>query len=386
MDRTGVVVIGAGPIGIEVAAGLKASGLSYEHLEAGDLGATMGWWAPDTRFFSSPERIRICDIPLVIPGEEKATGEQYRDYLRGVVEQLGLRVRTHERVLDIEARDGGGFVVVSRGPAGGSRIACDSVVLATGNMDAPRLIGVPGEDLPHVSHYFRGPHHYYGRKVLIVGGKNSAAEAALRLYRAGVEVSISYRGRRFDPDRVKYWIRPELEWLIEKGKIGFLPCTRPVEIEPGQVRLERTSLTQYEECPPGAEMHDGQQERGEGVRNGLADVETHADSELARSGGRRVEVPADFVLLLTGYVQDQTFFERLELDLIGEERRPMYDHDTMETSVPGVYVAGTACGGSQTRARVFIENSHVHAERIVAALTGDRLKAPEPSYGAMEES
>ena len=374
MESTDVAVVGAGPIGIEVAAGLKSAGVLHEHVEAGDLGATMGWWAPETKFFSSPERIEVCGVPLVVAGEEKATGEQYRAYLRGVVKQLGLRVRTHERVVDVErsdAGDSGGFVVVTRGPRGGSRIACRRVVLATGNMDLPRLIGVPGEDQPQVSHYFRGPHRYFGRKVLIVGGKNSAAEAALRLYRAGVDVSISYRGLAFDPERLKYWIRPELEWLISKGKIGFLPGTVPVRVEPGCVRLER--------------VEDAAHVGDEPLRS-ADDDHAHPDTVLGRTAGAEFEVAADFVLLLTGYVQDRTLFERLGIEPIGEEQRPRHDRETMETNVPGVFVAGTACGGSQRRARVFIENSHVHAERIVAAIVGEKADAPTPRYGAMEES
>jgi len=351
METTRVVVVGAGPIGIEVAAALNAEGMDYIHLEAGAIGSTFGWWAPETKFFSSPERIEICGVPLIVPGEEKATREQYMAYLRGVVEQLGLEIRTHERVVDVE-RVGDGFRLRTAGPGGEREIACEKLVLAIGNMHGPRLLGIPGEDLATVSHYLAAPHEYYGRRVLIVGGKNSACEAAIRLHRAGVEATVSYWRSGIDADRVKYWIRPELEWLISKGKIGFLPETAPVRIEPGRVELERVAW----------------------------------EGDAPRMTGERVWHETDFTLALTGYVQDRTLFDRLGLDLFGEEQRPRHDPDTMESSVPGVYVAGTACGGSQRRTRVFIETSHTHAARIVGAIAGRRVEVEEPRYGGQEEA
>lgn len=354
-----MVIVGAGPIGLETAVALRAAGVSSVVVEAGEVGATFGWWAPGTRFFSSPERIAIAGAPLVVAGEEKATREDYLRYLRGVAQQFAVDVRTFERVVGIE-RSGGEFTLRTvrsghgvGGPAelvdGASGAAAGEyraarVVLAIGDMHRPRMVGVPGEDQPHVSHYLQDPHVYYGRRVVIVGGRNSAVEAAIRLYRVGAQVTLCQRRAELERDRIKYWLLPELEWLIGKGKIGFHAGASVCEIGPTSVVLEQ-------------------------------------------SGAGRIEVAADAVLLLTGYMQDTRLFEMLGVQLIGSERRPRFDHDTMETNVPGIYVAGTAVGGSQARARVFIENSHEHVERIVAAIAGRRAPGLElPVFEGNEES
>lgn len=366
-----VVIVGGGPIGLELAVLLRPADLDVRHFEAGTIGSTIGWWAPATKFFSSPERIAIAGVPITSTDQEKTTREEYLAYLRGVALQHGLHVRTGRRVTRVERRDDGTFdveVVRTEHGVGGpgeearadalDRAAPDevhrarAVVLAIGNMHRPRTIDVPGEDLPHVRHYADDPHESHGRKVLVVGGKNSAVETTLRLYRAGVDVAISYRGDAFDTKRVKYWLRPEIEWLIHKSRIGWHPRTVPVGIDATSVRLAPCD------------------ERGAPVR----------DAEPTR-------VAADRVYLMTGYDQDQDLFEQLGLEREGDERRPVYDAETMRTSVPGVFVAGTACGGHQRRARYYVENTHVHAERIARHLTGDRsIRAADPVFAGLEES
>ncbi len=393
MRTTDTVIVGAGPIGLEVAAGLRRAGHPYIQLDAGPIGHTMTWWAPGTRFFSSPERIEIAGVPLATPAQDKATREEYLTYLRTVVAAHGLRVETFRRVVSAR-RAGDGFELgVVRSPAGvggpeeerrGARpaggpvpetIRCRRVVLAIGDMHAPRRLGVPGEDLPHVSHYFEDPHRYVGRRVLIVGGKNSAAEAAIRLQRIGVDVAISYRRAEFDEKRIKYWLLPELKWLIEKGRMTFYPRTAVRAIGEGWADLAEAGPLDDE-----PEAWDGSSPE-------------HEDPGFRPGGDALVGTPqrveADDVLLLTGYVQDKSLFEQLGVRLEHRERRPAHNAETMETNVPGVYVCGTAVGGTQTRARVFIETSHVHAERIVRAITGVRGPGParEPvAYGRMEES
>lgn len=361
--ETDVVIVGAGPIGIELAVAFKQAGVDYLQVEAGSVGSTMAWWAPATLFFSSPERIEIAGVPLTTVDQSKATREQYLAYLRGVARQFDLDVRTGTRVHRIE-QFGGGFQLAlhrSYGGVGGATeaaaapppracpserlIRCRRVVLAIGNMHRPRLLNIPGEDRPHVSHYFRDPHHYFGGSTLIVGGKNSAVEAALRLYRCGVDVTISYRGNEFDRRRIKYWLLPEINWLIEKGRIGWRPYTTPREIFDDHVVLAPSN------------------------------------------GGTDVNVDADFVLLLTGYVQDADLFEQLALERTGDEQTPVVDTATMESSVPDVFIAGTAMGGSQHRTRVFIENAHVHVDRIVRHLTGTAPAwSASEDYASLEES
>jgi thioredoxin reductase (NADPH) len=343
-----VAVIGAGPIGIEAAIGLKHAGVNYVQFEAGAIGSTIQWWAPGTRFFSSPERIEIAGVPMQLVHQDKALREEYLAYLRGVVRQFDLDIQLFTRVVWIDrvsdqfhvgsqmsTHGVGGpqeivaFEGVRAKPQAASVWRVRKIVLAIGDMHRPRMLNVMGEDLPHVSHYLQDPHVYAGRRVLIVGGKNSAVEAALRLYRAGAHVTMSYRGGGFDPKRVKYWLRPELEWLISKGRINFHPRTLVQEITPQHVRL----------CS--------------------------VDNQHSLAA-----IPADAALLLTGYVQDPSLFAHLGVELQGDAQAPRFDINTMETNIPGVYVAGTAAAGSQQRARLFIENSHIHVRRIVRDIAG----------------
>jgi thioredoxin reductase (NADPH) len=346
MQETDVAIIGAGPIGIELAAALRREGVDHQLIDAGPIGATLTWWAPHTKFFSSPERIAIAGIPLVVPGQDKATGEQYLDYLRLVVGAHDLRVRTYEPVRDV-VRSADDFTLSTiKGQTRARR-----VVLAIGNMHRPNLIGVPGEDLPHVSHYLADPHVYYGRRVLIVGGKNSAVEAAIHLYRVGARVTISYRRAGFDAKRVKYWLRPELEWLIDKERIAFEPYTCVREI--------RDEITILDRLAP--------------------DLEPLGDT---------FEHESDVVLLLTGYEQDPAMFTRLGVELIGDGPAPRFRRTTMETNVEGVYVAGTAAAGTERHGvKTFIETAHVHVDRIVAHVTGAAPpKEVEPAEAALPEA
>jgi thioredoxin reductase (NADPH) len=340
-----VAIVGAGPIGIELHALLRARGLDVLHLDAGPIGATLTWWAPQTKFFSSPERIAIAGVPLHLPDQEKATKEQYLTYLRTVVQQRDLPIETFRRVERVDRGDDGAFDLSIRGPHDTRAARARRVVLAIGDMHRPRMLDIPGEDLPHVSHYLKDPHLYFRRRVLIVGGKNSAVEAAIRLYRVGADVTISYRRTEFS-ERVKYWLRPELLFLIKRGSIGFLPSTAPVSISPEAVTLARTD-------------------------------------DHGRPAGATLEVRPDFVLLMTGYEQDPTLFEQAGIELEGPNRAPRHNPRTMETNVPGIYVAGTAAAGTQVGGvKVFIETAHVHATRIAAHLTGaelgeEALEAPE---------
>ena len=370
MEKTeNIVIVGAGPIGIETAALLKRRGINARHIDAGPIAATLDWWAPGTKFFSSPERLEIAGVPLVTRDQEKATREEYMAYLRAVATQFKLPIETYTKLIHAErleasnAPDAPRFrLKLQRQPARQTdpqshsqpteTVLAKNLILATGNMDLPRLIGVKGETTtPWVSHYLKDPHHYYGKSVLIVGGKNSAVEAAIRLYRVGAKVAVSYRRDRFDPERIKYWLLPELEWLIEKGRIVFHPETVPESFEPGATTLRRLN-------PQAIKEH----------------------------GGDTFKTASDFVLLLTGYDQDKTLFETLGVDLSGEEQRPLFNRENMQTSIDGLFVAGTATGGSQKRAKVFIETSHVHAQRIAATLAGESTNSPDPEYGRLEEA
>jgi thioredoxin reductase (NADPH) len=338
--ETDVLLIGAGPIGIELAVALKARGIHYVHLEAGQIGSTIAWYAPQTHFFSSPERIAIAGVPLQTLDQTKATREEYLTYLRAVVLQFDLRIETFERVISLRKSADGGFEAVSGRASGPRQWRARNVVLAIGDMHRPRLIGVPGEELPFVSHYFGDPHQYFRRRVLIVGGQNSAVEAAIRCHRVGADVTLCYRGRELDPNRIKFWLLPEIRSLIRDGRVRWLPSTVVREI------------------------------RGDGVLLDRCETDAFAG-----------EVITDAVLLLTGYEQDSDLFEQTSVTLDGAGRRPRFDEQTMETDVPGLFVAGTGSAGTQFGGvKEFIETSHVHVARIVAALTRTAPPAEMPSY------
>ncbi len=328
---TDVIIVGAGPVGVELAAALKQAGIDYLQFEAGQLGHTLTWWPRFTHFFSSPERISIAGVPIQTTDQEHVTGEQYLAYLRTVAMTFGLRFHLYEPVTAIE-RQAGGFTAITQSRTGEHSYHCKAVVLANGGLAEPNRLGIPGEDLTNVSHYFIDPHMYFQQRLLIVGGRNAALEAALRCWRAGAQVSVSYRGEAIDPKTVRGFIYEDWETRLREGAIRFLPSTEPVEIRADSVLLAPTE--------------DGRPVEGE-----------------------RLQVAADFVLLLTGYHADLTLYEMLGVRLDGPARTPYFDPQTMETNVPGVYVAGTAAGGTQQgNYKLFIETSHEDIPKIVDSL------------------
>lgn len=325
-----VAIIGAGPIGLELAVAFKQEGIHYVQFDAGQIGSTISWYPPQMLFHSSSDRLALAGMPIQTANQQKITREEYLAYLRSLVQQFGLSVRTYEPVTQVK-KVRGGFEL--RTPLETVRVK--KIVLAIGAFHAPRLIDVPGEDLPHVSHDLGDPHHYFGKRLLIVGGRNSAVEAAVRCHRAGANVTMSYRGADFDPKVVKFWLLPEVRALIRDGLVQFLPRTGVKEIRPRSVVL---------------------------------------------SSG---EIPADFVLLMTGYRQDPTLFDMLGVELEGIAREPVHDPETMETNVRGVFLAGTAVAGTPPRkVSVIVETCHVHVPRIVAAIRGERISLPD---GAVDD-
>jgi thioredoxin reductase (NADPH) len=327
-----VAIIGAGPLGLELAVCLKRAGVKYIHLDAHQIGYTLTWWPRNTHFFSTTERLAIAGVPIQNNHQQRITGEEYLAYLRSVVEQFDLQINTYEPVIAL-AHTPDGFVLTTRTLAGERQYRSTRVVLAIGDMHQPNPLHIPGEDLPHVTHYFRDPHDYFRRRLLIVGGRNSAVEAALRCWRVGANVTISYRHAQFDERRVKHWLLPDLYAQIEAGTIGFLPETVPVEITPAHVVLVPTVNGQATSGPP-------------------------------------LHYATDFVLLNTGFRGEQHLLEMAGVELRGENRIPVFSPETMETNVPGLYLAGTVAAGIQQRYSLFIENCHDHVGKITAAMTG----------------
>jgi len=330
-------IVGAGPIGIEMAVALKKAGVNYLHFDARQIGYTISWFAPQTRFFSSNERIAIAGVPLQTWDQNKATREEYLAYLRRVVLQYELKINTYEPVVGI-TRDADGFMLDTAPRGGAMKYRVKNIIFCTGGTDRARRLNVPGEDLPHVSHYFQDPHTYFQKRLLVVGGKNSAVEAALRCYHAGANVSISYRREQLNQSSIKYWLLPEINGLVAANKIRGLFNTQPIEFTPSHVRFHKMDSSDT------------------------------------------FEEPFDFVLLLTGYEADMSLLKKANVQLRGDCELPAYNESTMQTNIPGIYVAGCAVGGTQDKYSVFLENCHVHVPRIVAAIKGQAppgVEAPE---------
>jgi thioredoxin reductase (NADPH) len=318
-----LICIGAGPTGLACAIEAKRAGLRPLVIDKGCLCNSLFHYPANMVFFTTPELLEIGDLPLVTAAE-KPTRQEALKYYRKCAEFYQLDLRLYQSVERVSGSDGAFTVHAS---AGGAKFEYGSrkIVVATGYYDLPNRLGIPGEDLPHVSHYYTEPHSYWGRDVVVVGGKNSAAEAALDLWRSGARVTLVHRRAELG-GTIKYWIRPDIENRIKAGQIRALFETELAGIEPGFVRL-----------------------RGKG-----------ADA----AGGR---IPADGVFLLTGYHPDFDFIRSLGITLEAETRKPAHDPETLESNVAGIYLAGVVLGGKHT-SEIFIENGRFHGKQIIRAL------------------
>jgi thioredoxin reductase (NADPH) len=336
-----VLIVGAGPSGLATAIAAKQHDLDYLVIEKGVLVNSIFHFPTHMVYFTTPELLEIGGLPLVTPFDKPTRLESLR-YYRRVVDSYGIQISFHERVTEI-ARQGEIFAVttVAEEPASGQVSGAGvrrtrearAVVLAIGYYDIPNCLGVPGEDLPHVFHYYKEPHPYYRQRVVIVGGKNSAAEAALELFRAGAHVTLVHR-RATLGDSIKYWVRPDIENRIKEGSVAARFETRVVEITRESVIVE----------PVTGNLH----------------------------ASRREAIPADAVLLLTGYRPDVDLMRRSGIRCHDETLAPDLDPETFETNVRNLFLAGGAVAGRNTGS-IFIENGRFHGERIIKVLA-DRFR------------
>lgn len=313
--------MGAGPSGLAAAIAAKQQGLDYVLVEKGVLVNGIFNFPMHMVFFTTPELLEIGGLPLTTPYDKPTRLESLR-YYRRVVDTYQLQISFHEKVTGIEKEDDV-FVVTTEDARGNSRARhARAVVLAIGYYDLPNYIGVPGEDLPHVSHYYTDAHPYYRQRVVVVGGKNSAAEASLELFRGGAHVTLVHRHPTLG-DTIKYWVRPDIENRIKEGSI--------------QARFE-TSVK-----------------------------EITRQSVVVERGGVVEELPADAVFLLTGYHPDVALMRQAGIACDATTLAPDLNPETFETNVPNLFIAGGATAGRNTGS-IFIENGRFHGERIIKIL------------------
>jgi thioredoxin reductase (NADPH) len=327
MDRYDVIVVGGGPTGLACAIEAKKAGLSHLVIEKGCVVNSLFHYPINLLFFTTSERMEIGEMPLV-SHREKPTRNEALKYYRLVTQRYELAIHQYEEVLDVGGENGD-FRVETRnrnGVPGG--YAAKKLILATGYYDIPIRMGVPGEDLPKVSHYFQEAHPYYDCDVAVIGGRNSAAVAALDLFRHGARVTLIHRQAHLS-DRIKYWLRPDIENRIKAGEIQGLFETRVIEIRPDCIRV--------------------------------APVHTDGDSGAAR------EIKNDFVFALTGYQPDVEFMRRAGVQVEPRRLRPCCNPETLESNVPGLYLAGVIVSGLDTN-EIFIENGRFHAKQIIPHL------------------
>jgi thioredoxin reductase (NADPH) len=323
METYDIVSLGAGPTGLACAIEARRAGMHPLVIDKGCLCNSIFHYPVNMVFFTTPELLEIGDLPLVCAAD-KPTRIEALKYYRKAVEHYELEVRLFERVLGVEGGDGH-FTVVTETEKGTQEKYCGKkIAVATGYYDLPNQLNVPGEDLPHVSHYYTEPHEYWKCDVVVIGGKNSAAEAALDLYRNGAKVTVVHRDAQLGAT-IKYWVRPDIENRIKAGQVHALFQTHVKQITNDEV--------------------------------------------IVSNGAGEKRLPARQVFALTGYHPDYAFIESLGVHLDPETRKPALDPNTLESNVPGVHLAGVVIGGRHT-SEIFIENGRFHGKQIIDALAG----------------
>ena len=318
MSKFDVLIIGGGPIGLACGIAAKKRGLSYVIIEKGTLVNSLYNYPLNMTFFSTSERLEIGNVPFMSLNP-KPHRDEALEYYRRVTVQYELNIHLFELVENVVKNDDASFSITTSK----AQYLSNNIVVATGFYDIPHLMDIPGEDLPKVRHYYKDPSFYTMQKVLVVGASNSSVDAALETWRKGAEVTMVYRGAEIG-ERVKYWVRPDIINRIAEGSIKAYANSNIKAIREDEVDIETT--------------------------DGL------------------VTVKNDFVLAMTGYQPNFALLKHLGIVLSDDGNEcPTYHEATMETNVKGIYLAGVVCGGMNTH-KLFIENSRVHAEKIMDAM------------------
>ena len=318
-----IIIIGAGPIGLACALEAKQKGLTYIVIEKGALVNSLYNYPVNMTFFSTSEKLEIGAVPFVSTNN-KPTRNESLEYYRRVAIAANLNINLFETVTSINKLEEQFAIKTSK-----AKYITSAIVIATGFYDLPFLLNVPGESLPNVTHYYKDPHFYAFQKVLVVGASNSAVDAALETFRKGAKVTMVIREAQVG-ERVKYWVRPDIVNRIEEGSIkAYFSST-----------INAIRATEVDINTP------------EGI----------------------VTIPNDWVIAMTGYQPDLSFLEKIGIQLSEDAiRKPMYNEETHETNIKGIYLAGVICGGMNTHS-LFIENSREHAIKIIA----DFINKQEP--------
>ena len=316
-----VLVIGAGPTGMACAIEAQRAGFSAVLVDKGCLVNSLFHYPANMVFFTTPELLEIGDIPFST-ANQKPNRQEALEYYRNVAQHYQLNVRQYQQVLTVTGYDGAFHVQTRDRYDRNHEYTARKIVVATGYYDLPNFMGIPGEDLPKVMHYYKEPHPYFDTDVLVIGGKNSASIAALELWRRGARVTLVHRGPGVHKN-VKYWIKPDIENRILNREVAayFSSCVEA--ILPDRVHIS---------TPHGKHI-----------------------------------LPNDFVFALTGYHPDYDFLQSVGIELKHPEMRPVCDPQTFESNVPGIYVAGVIVAGART-SEIFIENGRFHGKQIAEDL------------------
>ncbi len=323
--NTTLVVIGAGPCGLAVGVAARTAGLPCILVDRRTVVSTIERYPLNMTFFSTPEKIEIGGVPF-IASHEKPTRRDGLLYYRRVAEHYGLDARPGEEVAAITRVPAGGFELHVRRRHDTTRYRATAVVVATGYYDWPNLLGVPGEELPHVAHYFTEGHRHWHQDVVVIGAGNSAVDAALECWRAGARVALVHVGEGFDRS-VKPWVLPDITNRVKEGSIRAFWNSRVAAITADRVEV------------------------------------------VSNDGGARQSIPADHILAMTGYHADTSLLSALGVPVDAGTGVPAHDEQTMMTPVEGCYVAGVIAAGNDAN-RLFIENTRWHGEAIVADVLG----------------